>query len=321
MSDTNPRKMDPTSCPLDVLIMGSLFIELVPEGPGQALLEMKCLIPTAAGAAANVARALAALGSRVGMLTRIGPDELGEWLRRELTEAGIDTEAVMTAPGRLTPISFASADLRGGKQFLFYRFPGYSDPMADLSPTSIDRTTIGRARLFDFTEAVIRQPGVREAAFHAARLCREAGGKVVYAVNYRPQAWRLPPADIAAAQREAIALADVAVMNEEEYQLIFGNEEPRAVLSAGPTIVVTAGERGGWVQQTTAREYFPARSVQVQYDVGAGDSFHAAYVAAYLEGQPPARAARFAAACAALKISRPITAPLPTRQEVIDFMA
>ena len=305
---------------LDVLVMGTLLVELIPEGAGQAVTDMTRLIPMPSGAAANVALALAALGPRVGILTRVGDDELGEWVTRRLRQAGVDTTAVEAVPGQLTPVSFASADLRGGKRFTFYRFPGRSDPMGTLSPTSLDRAILQRARLFDFTEAVIRPEQLRATAFQAARWCHEAGGQVVYAVNYRPQSWSLPRAAMVAAQRQALAQADLALMNEEEHDLIFG-ENPAPLPSAeGSALVVTAGRRGGWVLAEGRRQAFSPWPVPVQYDVGAGDSFHAGYVAAYLAGSPPAQAARFAAACAALKISRPASAPPPTRAEVETFI-
>lgn len=93
-----------------VLVMGSLFVELVPDPEGRSLLHMKRLVPTAAGAAANFARALAALEVPVGILTRVGNDELGGWLRRQLEEGGIEAEAVLSAAGELTPVSFAWVD-------------------------------------------------------------------------------------------------------------------------------------------------------------------------------------------------------------------
>ncbi len=304
---------------LDVLVMGSLLVELVPAESGQALVAMERLIPTASGAAANFAQALAALGVRVGLFTRVGDDELGEWLRRQLARGGIDTQAVLATAGQLTPVSFASADLQGGKTFTFYRFPGCSDPMGTVSRETLEAVGLSRARLFDFTEAVVRPPRVREVALEAARRCREAGGKVVYAANYRPQSWEAPVPEQIEVQREAIARADLALMNEEEYELIFGGEEGAEAPGTGRVLVVTAGERGGWVQEGETRQAFAAYPVGVQYDVGAGDSFHAGYVAAWLEGKTPGEAADFAAACAALKISRPASAPPPRREEITAF--
>ncbi|HEY3398411.1 MAG TPA: sugar kinase [Armatimonadota bacterium] len=324
-SSNRPARASSTP-PLDVLVLGSLFVELTPEQPGQPLSQAQRLIPTASGAAANFAQVLAALGARVGMLTRVGDDEMGRWLRDQLSAAGLDTSAILTTAAELTPVSFASADLCGGKQFFFYRFPGWSDPLATFSPADLSHDQVTGARLFDFTEAVIRSEGVRASAFQAARWCREAGRQVAYAINYRPQSWACPPPEMIEAQRQACALADLVFMNEEESQLLFGPDVCIEKVmqsytdSAGTIFVITAGERGGWVCQGGSREPFTAPQVTVQYDVGAGDTFHAAFVAAHLAGQSPRVSAAFAAACAALKISRPASAPPPTWEETIRFL-
>jgi len=324
MEDTTCRQDNAPE--IDALVMGSLFMELTPAQAGRPLLEMETLIPTASGAAANSAAALAALGIQAGILARVGADELGQWLVRQMHEKGIDTSAVIATDDQLTPLSVASADLRGGKRFLFYRFPRLCDPLAALALTELSPQAITRARLFDFTEAVVRSPKVRQVAFQAARWAQEAGRQVVYAVNYRAEAWSGSVEQMRTVQREAIALAGVVMMNEEEYQLIYPQENADNLRQLRPELgdrilLVTAGEEGGYLYYQGEVRPFAAYDVEVQYDVGAGDSFHAGFVAAYLEGKNVQQAAQFAAACAALKISRPASSPPPTRDEVLLFMA
>ena len=66
----------------------------------------------------------------------------------------------------------------------------------------------------------------------------------------------------------------------------------------------------------------PAFDVEVIYDIGAGDVFHAGFLAAWRAGSDPVLAARFAAAAAAIKISRPPeSAHMPTRAETLAFSA
>ena len=65
----------------------------------------------------------------------------------------------------------------------------------------------------------------------------------------------------------------------------------------------------------------PAVPVDVIFDIGAGDSFHAGFLAAWRPGGDPLAAAQFAAHAAALKISRePLPELLPTRDEVVAAM-
>jgi sugar/nucleoside kinase (ribokinase family) len=115
-----------------------------------------------------------------------------------------------------------------------------------------------------------------------------------------------------ATQRRAMAAADAAVMNADEAGLITGVADPQAaareVSNLGPRVVaVTAGASGAWLWNDGQVTFIPAYDVQVRYDIGAGDAFHAGLVVGLLRGLDPERAGRLAAAVAALKISRPPT--------------
>ncbi len=310
---------------LDVVVIGSALVELTPELPGRSLENAERFIPTPAGSAANFAVALAALGPRVGFLSRVGQDELGRWLIKRLAAYGIDTDLVKPAPGHLTPVSFCWADRFGQKTFYFYRAPQFSDPMATLNIATLDGQEILRAKLFDFTEAAIRPQPLRDATMYAAAIAREAGRTVCYAVNYRPDSWSEPLDTVRQIQKQAIAAADIILMNQQEACFIFQVDDAAQALTAAQalgsaTVLITAGEAptllASGAQRTTVRS-FP---VDVQYDVGAGDAFHAGFIAAYLHGLPVPQAARWAAAAAALKIGQPASAPPPSSQQVEEFI-
>ncbi len=310
---------------LDVVVIGSALVELTPELPGRSLEDAERFIPTPAGSAANFAVALAALGPRVGLLSRVGQDELGRWLIKRLAGYGIDTDLIKPAPGHLTPVSFCWADRSGQKTFYFYRAPEFSDPMASLTTATIDGQEILRAKLFDFTEAAIRLQPLRDATLYAAAIAREAGRTVCYAVNYRPDSWSEPPGTIRQIQKQAIAAADLILMNQQEACFIFQAYKASQALTAaqalGPaTVLITAGEAptllASGAQHTTVHS-FP---VDVKYDVGAGDAFHAGFIAAYLRGLPVPQAAQWAAAAAALKIGQPASTPPPSSQQVEEFI-
>ncbi len=306
----------------DVVVIGSAMVEIVPAQMGQPLSRVETMVPLPSGAAANFAASLAALGASVRLLTRVGDDELGEWLVAALARRGIGTDFIAPAPGRLTPVSFAWMDQDGAKTFYFYRFPGWCDPMGELTAAAINPAQVIAGRLFDFTEATVRNEPLRSAALEAARLAREAGREVCYAVNYRPDAWRGQTRDeIVAVQRRACAAADIVLMNSVEAQLVTTEDGPDAAIAAaaglGPSIVViTFGEEGAVVLSDGRTHHIPARRVPVVYDIGAGDTFHAGFVAAHLAGMPPERAARFASDAAALRISRDVSQPGPDFDEV-----
>jgi sugar/nucleoside kinase (ribokinase family) len=114
-------------------------------------------------------------------------------------------------------------------------------------------------------------------------------------------------------------------MNREEAELISGKRGQEAIewlREAGPDpIVVTRGEFGALVVAGGEIEEIPAANAKVVFDIGAGDTFHAAFLTWWTSGSDPIESARFAAQAAALKISRPPQIDqLPTRAEVLTAL-
>ncbi len=311
---------------LDVVVIGSALVELTPKEAGIPLEDAECFIPMPAGSATNFALALAALGAKVGFLSRVGQDELGRWLIKRLAGYGIDTSTIKSVPGHLTPVSFCWADRFGQKTFYFYRLPEFSDPMATLTLNALHSCEILRAKMFDFTEAAIRAQPLRQAVLHAANIARGGNRTVCYAVNYRPDSWSEPLRIVRDVQKQAIAAADIVLMNHHEACFIFQTDDAFQALDAaralGPSVVIiTAGDAPVLLASVSLRTTIPSFPVAVQYDVGAGDTFHAGFIAAYLRGLPLPQAVRWGAGAAAVKISRPAFASPPTSEQVEQFMA
>lgn len=316
----------------DLVTVGSLFVEVTPTHPGETLATAHQYTLVAGGAAANTVFALARLGVNAYFITAVGDDAFGTLVTDELAAFGLETAGVRRVAGQLTPVTFCAVDLHGGKQFSFYRFPGYCSPMHDLRQADFAVAT--ECRLFDFSEGSLRETALRPLVFHAAQVARAAGVTVQYAVNLRRGPWQLPDDGIREIERQAIALADIIVLNDEELAFISGYTDEagiRALQALGPRVVVVT--RGGEGEMTVAvdaaRASVPPFRVPVVYDVGAGDTFHAGLVAAALQHELPAMtltewtaAVRFGAATAAIRVSTSADPrDLPTADQVAQWLA
>ncbi len=305
----------------DLVVFGSVLVELTPVREGERLREAGLLLPLPSGAATNFALSAARLGISTGMISRVGDDEWGEWLRAHLSDLGLSVDHVLPRPGELSTVSFCWMDRRGDKTFYFYRFPGHCDPLAAVGPDDVTPAWFDGCRCFDFTEATIRREPLRLAAFAAAELARTLGLLVVYAVNYRPSGWAGREAEFVPVQRRACSLADVVLLNADEAALLTGQPDlPAAaefLAALGPkTVAITSGDAGSLLWHDGDAATVAPFEVEVLYDIGAGDTYHAGLVAGLLHGLPAAAAGRLAAAAAALKISRPPTLDqLPTWAE------
>ena len=315
-----------TDADLDVLTLGMMMGEVAPPRAGAGFGDGRGLVLFPSGSMTIFALALARLGTRVGLLSRVGDDDLGRWMRERVEDAGIDTGGVAAVAGQLTPLALASVDATGYKSFSYYRFAGISDPLATLRASDVPDSALRRARVFDFGEASLRSPLMRAETLLLAQRARDLGLAVCYTPNYRASAWGGGAGEAADVQRHALALADVVLMNAEESELLSGFSDPsaaaRRIVALGPSVVViTSGSEGAIVASDGAVISIPTVPVEVVFDIGAGDSFHAGFLAVWRPGGDPISAARFASHAAALKIGRePLPELLPTRDEVLAAM-
>ncbi len=315
-----------TDADLDVLALGMMMGEVAPPRAGIGFGNGRGLVLFPSGSMTIFALALARLGARVGLLSRVGDDDLGRWMRERVEDTGIDTDGVATVAGQLTPLALASVDTAGKKSFSYYRFAGISDPLVTLRAEDVPDAVLQRARVFDFGEASLRSPLLRAETLALAQRARNFGSAVCYTPNYRAAAWSGGAGEAASVQRQAVALADIALMNAEESEFITGcgdrESAARRIVALGPhVVVITSGKDGAVVATSTGVVHVPAVPVDVVFDIGAGDAFHAGFLAAWRQDGDPGAVARFASYAAALKISRePIPELLPTREEVLAAM-
>src|SRR5829696_3582130 len=273
-----------TGADLDILTLGMMMGEVAPPHAGEGFGDGRGLVLFPSGSMTIFALALARLGSRVGLLSRVGDDDLGRWMRERVEDAGIDTGGVASIAGQLTPLALASVDAMGNKSFSYYRFAGISDPLATLRAADVPDAALRRARVFDFGEASLRSPLMRAETLLLVQRARALGLAVCYTPNYRASAWGGGAAEAADVQRQALALADVVLMNAEESELLSGCSDPNAaaqrIVALGPPIVaITSGNQGAIVAVDRVVTSIPAVPVNVVFDIGAGDSFHAGFLA------------------------------------------
>lgn len=284
---TLPLRPAPSDHP-PAVCMGELLIDLVAVGAGATIDDAPTFLRAAGGAPANVAVGLARLGARPAFIGKVSGDAFGRFLRTTLESEGVDVRGLVIDPKARTPLAFVGSDGAGGRTWIFYH-RGMADTI--LRPDEVDRDLILGARVFHFgSVSLAAEPG-RSATLGAARLARESGCIVSFDPNVRLELWDSPEE---ARERvlEAIPLAHVVKVSEDETGFITGVEDPaaacRIIRSAGPTLaVVTLGAGGCYYQSPTGEgrvEGFPVTAVET---TGAGDAFVAGLIAALAADAAP----------------------------------
>jgi len=301
----------------EVLTVGRVSVDLYPEQIGVPLSEVQTFRKLLGGSPTNVAVAAARLGRRAAVVTRVGNDPFGAYVRSALAHFGVDASRVGTHPTLRTPLAFCEIFPPDRFPLLFYREP--KAPDLELHPADLD-DALRVALLWTTGTGLSEDPSRSTTLAALARRGRRA--LTVHDLDYRSVFWAAAE-EAARWNREALAHAAVVVGNTEEAAVTLGRDlapeaAARALLELGPDLaVVKRGEEG--VLGATAEEVVavPAVEIEVVNGLGAGDAFGGALCHGLLAGWPLERTLRFANAAGALVASRLGCADdMPTLDEV-----
>jgi 5-dehydro-2-deoxygluconokinase len=306
----------------DLLTMGRVGVDLYPEQVGVRLADVRTFAKSLGGTATNVAVAAARLGgTRAAVITKVGDDAFGPYVRQALEGFGVDTRFVTTHPTLRTPVVFCEIFPPDDFPLLFYREP--KAPDMTIEPGELDLDAIRTARIFWVTGTGLSDEPSRSATL-AALEARARSGITVLDLDYRPMFW--PSRDAAgAAMREALAQVTVAIGNLDECETAVGVREPRAAagaLRAGglELAVVKQGPKGVLAVDGGTTVEVPPVPVEVVNGLGAGDAFGGALCHGLLRGWELERMMRFCNAAGALVTSRLACADAMPSEEEVDAM-
>jgi 5-dehydro-2-deoxygluconokinase len=279
----------------DLITMGRVGVDLYPEQIGVPLAEVQTFAKSLGGSPTNVAVAAARLGARAAVITKVGDDPFGPYIRSALREFGVDDAFVGTHPTLRTPIVFCEIFPPDHFPLLFYREP--QAPDMTVAPAELDLAAIRAARVFWTTGTGLSAEPSRSATL-AALEARGRAGVTVHDLDHRPMFWT-DDDDPGEWARRALAHATVAVGNREEVAVAVGAREPddaaEALLDLGVELaVVKRGPEGTLARTREERVDVPAVPVDVVCGLGAGDAFGGALVHGLLHDWPLERTIRLA---------------------------
>lgn len=325
---------------LDVITIGRASVDLYGQQIGSRLEDVGSFAKSVGGCPANIAIGTARLGLRSALLTRVGDEQFGRFLREQLAREGVDLGGLKTDPTRLTALAILSVESDKSFPLLFYR-----ENCADmaLEEADVDAAFLATASAVVVTGTHFARPNTEAAQRKAMRLMRAQGGKVILDIDYRPNLWGL--AGHAAGDNRYIASAavsermksvlpgcDLVVGTEEEVLIASGESELLPALKTiraltPATIVLKRGPMGCIVYEGAISDDledgiigkgFP---IEVYNVLGAGDAFMSGFLRGWLGGETLQTAATWANACGAFAVSRLLCSPeSPTFAELQYFL-
>ena len=273
--------------------MGRAGVDLYPMQLETPLEDIEGFHKYVGGFAANVATGLARLGVRVAIVSAVGDDGHGRFVRRFLEAEGVDCSWLGVHPTLRTALAFCEAWPPDRFPITFYRTP--TCPDWELTPGGLDLAAIAAAQLVYVSGTGLAREPSRLATMAVVEATGDGDATTVLDLDWRSMLWD-DPADYAAAVRVCARMADVVLGSDEEITAAAGANEPGRILRLGPrTLVQKHGPDGATVHgRDGTSERIAPHPVAVVNGLGAGDAFAAALGWRLLRGDTAARAAEVA---------------------------
>lgn len=257
------------------------------------------------GPVSNALVCLAKLGCDASYLGLLSDDEAGHRLADEFKKFGVDNSQIRFVPDANAFTSYIILSKNSGSRTCLFDKGSVPDDPKGLNFDSIRYADILH---LDGNSLEIAKEGIKIAKGHGVKVSLDAGSVYPHIQDILP--------DI-----------DILIPSEEFALKITGKESVEEAIRAledayrPEVLVVTQGAKGGAFLDGDEIKHYDSFKVDCVDSNGAGDTFHGAFLAAYLDGQSVSECARFASAVSALKCTKAGTrTALPSKEETLEFI-
>jgi 5-dehydro-2-deoxygluconokinase len=325
---------------LDVITVGRCSVDLYGQQIGSRLEDIASFAKSVGGCPSNIAIGTARLGLKSAVITRVGDEQMGRYVREQMAREGVATDGITTDPQRLTSLVLLSVENDKTFPLIFYR-----DNCADsaLCEADIDEKFVASSAALLVTGTHFARPLNDAAQRKVMKIAKANGRKICLDIDYRPNLWGL--AGHGAGEERYIKSdkvsdhiktvlpdCDLIVGTEEEVHIAAGSEDTLTALKtirslSSATIVLKRGPMGCVVypgaipnrlEDGIVGQGFP---IEVYNVLGAGDAFFSGFLRGWLKNEPLETCATYANACGAFAVSRLLCSPeIPTWDELQYFL-
>ncbi|MGB0848844.1 MAG: bifunctional 5-dehydro-2-deoxygluconokinase/5-dehydro-2-deoxyphosphogluconate aldolase, partial [Thiolinea sp.] len=325
---------------LDIICLGRAAVDFYGDQVGSRLEDMGSFSKYLGGSSCNIAYGCSRLGLNSAMLTRVGDEHMGRFVREELERVGVDVSHVVTDKERLTGLVVLGIKDQDTFPLIFYR-----KDCADMAVSTEDFTPefIASAEALLITGTHFSTENTYNTSMKAIEYAKQAGTKVVVDIDYRPVLWGLTSLGdgetrfissegVSSHLQTVLPHCDLIVGTEEEIHIAGGSTDTITALKkvrelSDTTIVLKLGPLGCTVLHDAIPDSMDDFVVHqgVRVDVlnvlGAGDAFMSGFLRGWLRGEDDAACTAYANACGALVVSRHGCAPaIPSEEELFYYL-
>ncbi|WP_425053292.1 bifunctional 5-dehydro-2-deoxygluconokinase/5-dehydro-2-deoxyphosphogluconate aldolase [Psychromarinibacter sp. S121] len=323
---------------LDVITIGRAGVDLYGAQIGGRLEDMGSFDKYIGGSPTNMACGTARLGLKSALISRVGDEHMGRFIREELVRHGVNVDGLKTDPDRLSALVILG--IRDQEQFplIFYR-----ENCADMAlcADDVDEGFVAQARAVVATGTHLSHPTPRAAVLKALELARKHGARTALDIDYRPNLWGVlghgegesrfaESAEVTASLQETLHLFDLIVGTEEEFHIAGGSTDTLEALRnvrkvSDATLVCKRGPMGATAFEGDIPASLddgqtgPGFPIEVFNVLGAGDGFMSGLLKGWLDGESWPVTLKYANACGAFAVSRHGCTPAYPSWEELQF--
>ncbi|WP_196717353.1 5-dehydro-2-deoxygluconokinase [Actinomyces trachealis] len=307
---------------LDVLTIGRCGIDVYPLQTGVGLEDVETFGKFLGGSPTNVAVAATRYRHRAAVVTGVGEDPFGRFVRTEMRQLGVYDDYVVTKPEFSTPVTFCEIFPPDNFPLYFYREP--SAPDLELTSENLPLDAVRGARIFWISATGLSKEPSR-ATHHLALDVRARKQYTIMDLDYRANFWG-SEAEAHQCVSAALPKVNVAIGNREECRIAVGEADPEraadALLEAGVELaVVKQGMEGTLAKTRTERIAMPVTPAETLNGLGAGDAFGGAICHGLLSGWSLEKTIYAASTAGAIVASRlECSTAMPTEPELLAEM-
>lgn len=327
--------------PADLLTIGRSSIDLYSADIGRPFEKISAFNAFVGGCPLNIATGCSRLGIKTAILTGLGHDKVGDFIRNFLEEEGIFTGWVPRIEGTRTSAVLLGIEPPDRFPLVYYR-ENCADINLDLD--HVEAVSFENLKTVVFSGTAFSRDPSRTAMLYTLEKCRKHNVTTLLDIDFRADQWRDPRA-FGIVLRSVLPMFSIVVGTEEELlatyltdkkQLEIKHQQISApevrgdiasaiggVLAAGVgTLVVKRGKDGASIFRGDGEETkVPGFPVEVVNVLGAGDAFCAGFSYGLLNGWPLYKSVRMGNACGAIIVTREGCANfMPDYAEVEQFI-
>lgn len=308
---------------IDVVTIGETMVLMNPEENG-SLKYVNRFVKQLGGAESNFAIALSRLNVKVGWISRLGRDSLGDYVESFIRGEGVDVSQVKRDDFHPTGLMIKERRIKGDTSVYYYR---NNSAASYMQPKDLDENYIKRAKYLHITGITpALSKSCRDTVYHAINIARKYGLTIVFDPNLRLKLW--DKKEMRKVVLDICSKVDIVLPGLQEGQLLFQKSEYNEIindfLDLGVKIVVMKlGKEGCIVSNGDFIEHVSSYKVHEVVDtVGAGDGFAAGFIAGQIKGYDLVESAKIGNAVGAFAVTvKGDVEGFPTLDELKNFIA